>query len=125
MDTRMSDPSVEIEALVAGTLMWRVGRLGRGLAEEQDWHSTWKVIGCCRRIGRKKIRIVAGEGRLVVLDAFDHLWDMAPYDYGIPGWRLRRATAILWTDMAVASHADEMFDAMLKFPRVFGCVMLY
>lgn len=48
METHMSDPSVAIEALVAGTLMWRVGRLGRKLAEERDWHSTWKVTDRCK-----------------------------------------------------------------------------
>lgn len=124
MSSRMSDPSVAIEALVAGTLLWRVGRLGREFVEEQDWHSTWKVTGCCKQTERKTLRIVAEVCVLVVLDAFDHLWNMAPYDSGIPRRRLRRAMAILWTDMAVASHADETLDVMLEGPMVFGCGML-
>lgn len=124
MDTRMSDPSAAIEGSVAGTLLWRVGRLGRELVEERDWHSTWKATGCCKRTERKTFRIVAGVGVSVVLDAFDHLWNMAPYDSGIPRRRLRRATAILWTDMVVASHADETLDVMLEGPMVFECGML-
>jgi hypothetical protein len=124
MDTRMSDPFVAMEALVAGTLMWTVGRLGRELAEKQDWHSTWKVTGCCKRIGRKKIRIVAGVGRWFVSDAFDHLSGTAPYDWGIPDRRLR-ATAILQMDIVVASHVDETLGAVLKGPMVFECGMLH
>lgn len=123
MDTRMSDPSVAMGALVAGTL-WMVGRLGRELAEERDWHSTWKVTGCCKRIGRRKIRMVAGVGRWVVSGAFDHLWDMALYNWGILNRRLR-AMATLWTDIVVASHIDETLDAVLKGPVVFGCGMLH
>lgn len=122
MDTRMPDPSVAIEALVAGMLLWRVGRLGRELVEERNRHSTWKVTGCCKRTERKTFRIVAEVG--VFLDAFDHLWNMAPYDSGIPRRRLHRAMAILWADMVVASHADETLDVMLEGPKVFECGML-
>lgn len=126
MSTRMSDPSVAIEASVelAGTLLWRVGRLGREFVEKRDWHSTWKVTGCCKQTERKTFRIVAEMCVLVVLDAFDHLWNTAPYDSGIPRRRLRRAMAILWTDMAVASHADETLDVLLEGPMVFECGML-
>lgn len=123
MDTRMSDPSVAMEALAAGMLMWTIGRLGRELAEERDWHSTWKVTGCCKRIERKKIRIVAAVGRWVVSDAFDHLSGTVPYNWGIRDRRLR-ATAILWTGI-VASHVDETLDMVLKGPMVFECGMLH
>lgn len=124
MDTHMPDPSVAIEALVARMLLWGVGRLGRELVEERKWHSTWKVTGCRRRTERKTFRIVAEVGVSVALDAFDRLWDMALYDSGIPCRRLRRATAILWTDMVVASHADETLDVMSEDPGVFECGML-
>lgn len=124
MDTRMRDPSVAIEALVAGMLLWRVGRLGRELVEERNWHLTWKVTGCCKRTERKTLRIVDEVGVFVALDAFDHLWNMAPYDSEILRRRLRRATTILWTDRVVASHADETLDVMLEGPKVFECGML-